>query len=474
MKRTVKAKNIISFTAVLILLISVTVVPAYASFLPQRIKAGIAAGLTALNITMNSTVAPVQEMIDYIGDPFNVNYTWAEAWNDRPQIQIWDDYIEIDGEQYTDIWISNEAAEKFRVNAFDFISANNIVSHDSGDFAEGVGYVNGLPIYNVGTGSMPYLSQKVEVYSPGTYPMGDATITVDNPTSRQSGRIKYNNNNVAGMYDYPNRFPWWGQLQGNSNQGLQYKIGNTVSTSGTGPFFQLTGQPFDFEFVSQTIPANEPLPDDTGMMIRIPSYDPNGNKYLEPFFVDNPEFQQDQPVTVDVNLDPDIMGKLDDLFDLIVPIIPIINNNFGDIQFVENHPDTPVPVPDIPIVDATVHDVTQPIIQEIQNQGDIISQSIPPIIESIPKIDEICNNIDTAPYHDLDTGLDRLPTVFLPFITDLRSALGIWHYVTEWLAQISTTFAFVSGCLVGTSIMTPIYAAIAGFMCIKIYRRMTA
>lgn len=123
-------------------------------------------------------------------------------------------------------------------------------------------------------------------------------------------------------------------------------------------------------------------------------------------------------------------------------------------------------LPDIKDATQTMTDTLPDIITEIQDATTTLT-------DDIPNIDDICENIDEAPYKDLDTGLDRLPRFFLPFITDLRSALGIWHYVTEWLAQISTTFAFISGCLVGTSIMTPIYAAIAGFMCIKIYRRMT-
>lgn len=169
----------------------------------------------------------------------------------------------------------------------------------------------------------------------------------------------------------------------------------------------------------------------------------------------------------------DIKDAVEDMIPYVMPLPDIASDT-------ETIVDT---LPDIATATQTSTQTLTDTLPDIKDATETITETLPDIIteiqdatttltDEIPNIDDICLNIDEAPYKDLETGVDRLPRFLLPFITDLRSALGIWHYVTEWLAQISTTFAFISGCLVGTSIMTPIYAAIAGFMCIKIYRRM--
>lgn len=484
MKRTVKVKNLIAFAAVLILLFNITAIPAYAEFPPlttagRRLGSWILATLTAANITLTSTVAASQgaDIINFLADPLDVNYSYTEMWNDRPTIQIWDDYTTIDGVTYTDVWLSNEAASKFKTDGMDFATAYSIASNTNGTFAKGLGTFKGMPVFDV-NGNRRTQTGNFNVGDSFQY--GDTTYTSGENVYADMHRMTINGT-LTGMY-YP-QGQEGGSIIGKPagfyysdlNQSLsscykavvtpRYPNGNTYggTTYGSGIV-----NPFDFDWVAGSIDT-EPLEPTEGLMMRIPS---DRIEPMKQFLVDNPEFGQPGGTTIDVNLDPDIMNKLDDLIDIIAPIIPVINN-FGDVQFTVNH-DAPIPpVPDTPIIDATVPQVVNPIINEITNYGDQITEQIPQIIETIPTINSICENIDTAPYHDLDTGLDHLPTVFLPFITDLRSALGIWHYVTEWISQISTTFAFVTGCLVGTSIMTPIYAAIAGFMCIKVYRRMT-
>lgn len=479
MKRKTNYKNIIALALVLILLIAICVPSSYAvgPNSKRRFGALIASALQAINIYAQSTLAPAQNMLDYIADPPGYSriydYPWTADWDDeildRSVIQIWPDYTTIDGVEYTDIWLSHDAAEKFRVNAFDWKSAYNIASESNGTFANGSGTLTGgVPIYNINGTKM---SQNFMFTN-----NGGSNDSWSLSTS-QSGNIywgqwkDYYNNTIGYLSNTNVGTPVYSRAVVLANNDVRFNqtnaSGQTLYTINTKSDYY-TSSPFDFDWVSGTIPADEPLTSGTGLMIRVPS-DSQG---LQTFITNNIEFTNEGGVELDFDLHPELKVSVDDLLDILAPIVPVVNT--GDIQFSINHEAPIPPIPDTPIIDATVPQVVQPIINEIQNQGDIISQSVPPIIESIPKIDEICNNIDTAPYHDLDTGLDRLPSFFLPFITDLRSALGIWHYVTEWIGQISTTFAFISGCLVGTSIMTPIYAAIAGYMCIKIYRRMTA
>lgn len=482
MKRTVKVKNLIAFAAVLILLFSIMAIPAYAEFPPlttagRRLGSWILAALTAANITLTSTVSASQgaDIINFLADPLDVTYSYTEMWDDKPTIQIWDDYTTIDGVTYTDVWLSNEAASKFKTDGMDFATAYSIASNTNGTFASGVGTLSGLPVFDV---SGVKRTQNFTVDKNSTNVMGQFNQTFSVGSSLAS-TLSWPGGSVSSNVGSPGFVPqsvYFYARNGNVGRFQEsihvdrtaYDLPPTNITFGdyVGVY---TASPFDFDYVAGTIDSGQLQPDE-GLMLRMPS---NTVTDLKDFLTDNPEFGQPGGVSIDVDLDPDIMNKLDDLIDIIAPIIPIINN-IGDVNFTVNH-DTPIPpVPDTPIIDATVPQVINPIINEITNYGDQITQQIPQIIETIPTIDSICENIDTAPYHDLETGLDHLPSFFLPFITDLRSALGIWHYVTEWLAQISTTFAFVTGCLVGTSIMTPIYAAIAGFMCIKIYRRMTA
>lgn len=479
MKRTVKVKNLIAFAAVLILLFSITAIPAYAEFPPlttagRRLGSWILATLTAANITLTSTVAASQgaDLINFLADPLDVTYSYSEMWDDKPTIQIWDDYTTIDGVTYTDVWLSNEAASKFKTDGMDFATAYSIASNTNGTFADGVGYIWDLPVFEVN--GRPRTQNIAVPNSVGTYTFGTGSVLVANNGSQYSYSLYNPSGSYLGSVNQLKSLPFNGIIgspSGSAYQAIPVNSNFNWPTSYT-QWAGVTGfvsNPFDFDWVAGSIDST-PLQPDEGLMLRMPS---NTVTDLKDFLTDNPEFGQPGGVEIDVNLDPDIMTKLDDLIDIIAPIIPIINN-IGDVNFTVNHTEPTPPIPDTPIVDATVPQVVNPIINEITNYGDQITEQIPQIIETIPNITEICENIDTAPYHDLDTGLDHLPSFFLPFITDLRSALGIWHYVTEWLAQISTTFAFVTGCLVGTSIMTPIYAAIAGFMCIKIYRRMTA
>lgn len=475
MKRKTNYKNLISLALVLILLLLVCASPAYAVDFPplstagRRLGSWILSALTAMNITLSSTAygSTGSDIINFLADPLDLNYSYSEAWNDRPTIQIWDDYVTIDGVTYTDIWLSNEAASKFKTDGLDFQTAYSIASNTNGTFASGYGYVNGLPVYDI---NGQYRTVNYNVPSElGTFDAGLITaknVRLQNPTMFWSEwNWDYNPESVV-LY-FPGTSEDVNYYYTMNNQSVYGYRGN-IYLGGTQYYHQnglVSINPFDFDWTAGTIDS-VPLGQDEGMMIRVPSDTPG----LQQFIQNN--YYLTEPTVVDPLEIPDIMLDIDDLADILAPVL--INLDNDDITFTVNHTEpAPAPIPDVPIIDATIPQVVQPIINEITNQGDIISQQIPQIIETIPTIDDICNNIDTAPYHDLDTGLDRLPSFFLPFITDLRSALGIWHYVTEWLAQVSTTFVFISGCLVGTSIMTPIYAAIAGFMCIKVYRRMT-
>lgn len=475
-------------------------VPAHATWnatSKNRFGAWLGSALLALNITLSSTVAPLEQMYEYVAEPIwnQIEYTypatnWEDDIMDRSVIKIVPDSVTIDGQQYTDIWLSHDAAEKFRVNAFDFQTAYALASNTNGTFAQGVGTINGVPAYLVnnvtrtqGT-NIPYANGDYYLESPlgfrvtsnAQVPSGKYfSATADNFTNRTSlGFQSQSHWPMTDCYFYPGGVSF--AYADNPSQHYNYSVSQAV----------LTRDPFDFDYVTGTIPADQVLPADTGMNIRVPSNTPG----LQVFIQNNIDYTEDNGKTIDFNLDPDIELEIDDLIDIIAPIL--VDLDFGDVTFTEI-PDTPTPAPVLPdtvFPDTQVDDALQPIINTINNNTQNIIETIPApseitnpiiqeiqntgdeIIENIPKIDEICNNIDAAPINDLDLGTTRLPTFLLPYITDLRGALGIWHYVTDWVSSINSTFSFILGVLAGTSILTPIYASIAGYMCIRAYRRM--
>ena len=114
--------------------------------------------MRAASVTVNSTVAPIQDVLDSItygaGMPWTPDYTYQGAtWDndilDRSSVYVRPGFVEIDGVSYTDIWLSNDASQKFRVNAFDLETAWNIVSNSNGTYASGVGYLDGIPMFDV-------------------------------------------------------------------------------------------------------------------------------------------------------------------------------------------------------------------------------------------------------------------------------------------------------------------------------------
>jgi len=487
-----KLKTVISLLAVVIVLSSIAIVPVNAAYTPywQRTRAFIAAAITALNIQMQSSYMDVASIVEYVTDPIGVNYTYADAWQDRPEIQIWDDYAIIDGVKYTDIWISNEAAEKFRVNANDFKTAYQIASQSSGTFASGTGELEGTKIFNVNGEER---SQTTIMPTTG----GDAGAYYTRPFSSTQFNQYWWDGASASNYTRPKTSDhYWmsitrngndinGQVKCNDGQGGLIYAGTIRNIT---QYYDDTD--FSYTWVAQQIPADEPLTSDTGMMIRIPSEDSQGNKWLGDFLTDYPEFNQGEPVTIDVNLDPDIMNKLDDLINIIAPIIPIINNNAGDVTFVENH-DSPAPVQDTLLPDtwwSTVEnkldeirqtiqnlnpDFSQ-IIQSIQTIPSAIQQAVSNITQTISNLgDTILRDIEEGPIRLLDKLIDVLRNLFFPILATLRGFLGIWHYVVTWMSNISAPFAWIMGLMTGASpiLVSPIYALIAGIIVIAVYRR---
>lgn len=427
--------------------------------------AWIAAAITALQITLNSVGMPAQQISNFLADPFNVAYTYQDSqldqYFDQSKIQILPGNTIIDGKVYDDVWLSESAAEIFRVNAFDWTTAYSIASNTNGTYASGVGTWDGIPVFSnslsqryvLGIGSYDIGNTSLVVtnnpsFNPDIYTAYNYTFSFSDGTSYTGSSFDLKSDNRPFVLQVRTGNVWLGfNKNGSNNWGNAHYY--------TVPSSLIDRTPFSFDYVSGTIPPDQSLSSDDGLLIHIPHH--SGTSHLQNFIEDNPEFAEPGGVVVDPTIDPDINTKLDDLINIIAPLIPVIQASF-DVA--------PVPVPPAPgeTIADTDYSVLDTILQSIHNA----IQAIPQAISSLG--DRILQDIEEGPIKVFDKVLDIFRTLFAPVIALITSGLSIWSYVLSWLNTISAPFNFVLSVL-PSGVLIPIYAAIAGFLCIAIFRR---
>lgn len=434
--------------------------------LSQQFGAWVAAAITALSIQLQALSAPAIDMVNFISDPINLVYTNSEqgleSYLNQSTISITPNGTIIDDEVYDDVWLSHDAAEIFRTNAFDFSTAYSIASNTNGTFASGVGFSQGATLFNVNG-----VRQSQLVLFPceaGTYTLfGDLTVTVSNINDvggYKVARLTLSNGNT-----------WYGRIYDNtcgaifrdSNPLSEYATlnvgngtpGSTIVSPGFSEAFPFISQPFDFDYVSGTIPAEQEFDEDDGLLIHIPHH--SGTSHLSEFIDENPEFAEPGGIEIDPTIDPDIHTKLGDLINIIAPLIPVINAEYAPA------PVAPVPVPDDTIADTLFSELSTILNNIIQTIA-----SIPTAISALG--DRILEDIELGPIRVYQKVLDLFRTIFAPVINLITAGIGIWSYVVSWLSAISLPFNFVLS-IVPSGIMIPIYASIAGWLVIAIFRR---
>lgn len=517
-----RVKKIFALTIALALVFALCSPSTYA-ISPRQFGAWIASALTAINITWNSTVAPAINFIDYLDSPFQItdnsmNYVpYTHEKDDdilsRSTLSINGNKVTIDGIEYTDIWLSHDASEKFRVNAFDIENAWDIASQSEGTFVSGAGFAEGEPIYQLGNNL-----ESVKYTVPGTIGHYSVMAGLDaqvysgaygNLYTSLGGKSDFSSGNMA----YPQKV--WFRCQpngiiniyGSNSAGGQ--IRNYVyKTSG------YIAQPFDFDWVASDIPA-EILPDNEGLHMLVPSNPEQWTDYpatqttinnINNFFQVNPEFSPDTDIDLST---PGIIDKLDDLFDIISNIIQLTKPHFGtkddqpepEPQPPEPEPapypdPEPVPYPDpdpepgtsLPDIDwtelfKTIKNIFQSIVDgnvikqvianintDIRNIMDNIRWQIEQIREQIGDIADKIIHGNKDWFKDI---VDAIKLPFLPWINAFKTGVGIWHYVVEWVTYISAPFSyfFNVASTISYNLVLPIYALIAGSIVIAIYRR---
>lgn len=419
--------------------------------------------------------------------PYTYDAEDIEAYMEQSTISFSGEDVIIDGKHYTDVWLSNEAAEKFRVNAYDIIGAWNIASQSNGTYVSGIGDINGVPIFNDSTNfiSQVYLGENGTDYSVGDYTL-NRSVRADGDNFHRYTAISYLNGNRIGATEgtatgnvntakravFQIKGTTVNDLKWNTNHSIQGDPSTTFSPALTGFHPEL----FDFDWVSGTIPADEELPSTDGLHLYMPN-DPS--EWNEPEVQDiindyNFYLQENPDIVPDIDLDldtPGLIDKIDDLINIIAPIINIQQPEFG--------PKGETPVPPVPgdTIANTLWSELATILRNIINKIDNVINGLTNIEIDLSTLPNLINTLpDLFERHVIDTirrGLTGLKNIFLPILALLRNALGIWHYVVEWFQAISAPFTFYLG-LFGSgypAIMLPIYASIAGIIVIAVYRR---
>lgn len=483
-------KILISLAFAVSLCLTVGSSPAFAAGPNRSLGAYIASALMALNIGLEQPQQQINSVLNYLSDPLEVVWTNADRdianYFDKSEIYIREDYVSIDGVPYSDIWISNNAAEKFRVDAGDIITAYNMVSNSNGTYASGVGYYCGMPLYSVnGTNR----TQSIFCNSSGTFSAGNGSISVSNAVNPLYGTAYFYYPSGSsyspvslGSFSYSSGKSFF--VKGSRSSGFYWN--SNLSTALQNSYF--SSSPFDFDWVSGTIPA-EPLSPDDGLLIRVPS------SSVQTIIDDYPEITNVSTdsegnnyygctIDIDNNVNADLPDVVAGILPLILPFLtdgvatdPNVTVDFAPVPT----DDTPIPpVSDDTIANTLYTDLQQDfqrIINTINNLGDALVNAIstiPAILGSIG--DQITSLPQKLEEHFLDTynkGINVLKSILLPFFTRLKSFLGIWHYVVEWLQSISAPFALFLRIFSGMSsiAMLPIYACIAGTIVIAVYKR---
>lgn len=529
--------RVFSFILALTLVFAMMANPAYADY--RQFGSWVLAALTAINITVESTLAPAlqaaNDLNQYLSYPFKIEgtqmidipYTFQDSdiadIMSRSTLSISGDTVTIDGVDYTDIWLSHDAANKFRVNAFDLEDAFDIASESEGTFVSGTGTYDGVPIFEIDNikrsqnfgvpnsiGNMNFTLQR---YMENYY-WWNLNYTGGSQRSYSSQKIPLN------CYLFKNNSGWYVKTIATSGSPL------TSNTAISNSLFDDTD--FDFDWVSGTIPAEE-LPEDHGLHYLVPNNpqqftdDPQAQQVINNinnFYELNPELRPG--VDVDLN-DPGILDKLSDLMDLINGIVKLTKPLFGPKGVTPEDPIEPEPQPEpypdpepepypdpdpdptTPLTDInwkSLFDVLKNIFQKLSNI-DVTSQTIANTLTEfrnrfedwmknirdniVNKFDELSNilqNILDA-VHDIADSIvhgnanwfrDIVDSIWNPFLRIFgifKTHIGIWHYVVEWIQNITTPFRFFFNILtqLGTLYTSPIYAMFAGVLVIAIYRR---
>lgn len=504
-------KLIICVVLVTTLLCGITV---FASAEPAwliRAKAAIAAAALAGNLVLEPVNVvlndPLAEAIDPLG---RIEYVETlPEYLDRSVIYVRPDVRTIDGVAYSELWLGPDAADSLRTGFLDFATAYNIANNqdEAITYASGVGKWDGLDIYNIDG-----VARSQTFYLPfgvGSVPLSDNTRF--DIFERASTPISYgyryyvvngtNHNLVTDATALNYLDSCYYLVEGNTVRLYYHRTNGTSSRSPYTAGGNYVSSPFRFDYTSGVIDA--PLDPGDGLLITFPSSytDPDPQVTTNNYDIHDliniyPTISQPQghEINIDPELNPDFQTDIDlgdgvgDLIQTILRLIDVLD--LLDFEFAPK-PDSPEPAPvdpDPAIPDTPVGEQDGTWLDEllrwIKNAIDVISQSVIDAKDSIiNEIQDLAQQLSELPQQileDIETGpskvfrkaLDVLKSIFLPLLLPIKAMMNLWHYVVEWLSSIASPFLWIFGVMSGTSynMVLPIYAGLAGAICIAIYK----
>lgn len=529
MKKSIK--RIICFAFVIVLCVTMSA-SAFATPLGQRVKAYIMAAALASNLVLEpvGAVVDASNVVDPLGIVSTIsgaNASWTD-YIDQSVIQVKKDVVTVDGVPYSQILLGPEAAQALRLGNLDFASAYNIANNvsEAVTYAEGVGEIDGFPIYEIDG------KKRSIYYNFGFGSEGDVPgwhLSWQSTSTPNVGYVYFSGLSSGSSSVTSSNFPrlYYTQIDYGNSVSLKYiPPSGSIGTLTTGGSYRFVENPFSFDYTSGIIDA--PIADDDWLVIQVPSQHPGTTSHpgydIDDIVQDYPELPQGKTINVDPTLNPqyqtdiNLGNDLGDMLNTIMNLLDLLKDTGGfKVEFNKNvNPDpepVPAPVPDpevIPEIDPvpdapvesdtiadTLYNYLDSLLRWIQSTLDnlrvVVSNYLHNIDSLLQKIyDEIVefpealkDFFDPDWFNKLAEGLeqhaintakkaiDALKRIFAPILLLLKNALGIWHYVVEWLAYIGTPFSWILGVFqsAGNGIMLPIYASIAGFIVIAVYKR---
>lgn len=438
-------------------------------------------------------------------------------------IKVGDESVIIDGVEYESIFLDPSMASELHTQAFDFITQKAITSNSSGILATGAGYVDGLPIYRQG---YDYVSQHFSIPGHGTYAIGNASAYFTTYSGRADYTLTFSNNNIS--YGRAGSFPAEFFIRGYNSAGSfptsfsgglyvngGYNYGNAVSVVDIS-----VSDTFTYDYVAGLIDVT-PLPADYGFQAFVPTqtlsqagfstgtYVIDGGtgtdaiieliqllddlygqeQFLDAEFVDEivppvPPQPIDTPlgeVPYEDFLDTfgqSVYGKLDSISDGIDTVGQVIAGQGTDVIEAIDTAGQSV-VEELEVIGGAIDTAGQSVVDSVEESTGILEEAIEAVEAKVDEIvDSIAEVIEEIMTHPLDlfsAWLDRLPEI--PAIKDIfdgiKRHVGIWHYIVEWLGCIGTFLAFFIGLFgdVAYCMVVPIYACVAGAICLAFYKR---
>lgn len=442
-------------------------------------------------------------------------------------IKVGEDSVIIDGVQYDSIFLDPQFALSLHTQAFDFITQKAITDNSQGILATGAGFWRGIPIYNINNLNR----SQTFVLSEGLSTVGDVTFNYyRNGSNRWDLTINYGNN-LTDQLNYtgtPPKLLYFKSDDGGSS--IRYR---TTSVPGSGTYSTayinsnasgVPSNPFEFDYVSGVIDVT-PITSNTGFLTYIP------NSVINNYGITAGTYTVDGGSGEDTILD--ILAAIDSAFEQgflkgsefvseVVPPVPVPTTPLGEVPFDEwvdtfgqsvySRLDQQTEYLDI--IGGAGEDAVQAIdtygqsiVEELENTQtvvdtagqsivdgladvetavDTVGQSVDTLTDTVEAVGEgvdsiaesmtdVIEAVQTHPLDLFDAFLDGFTSI--PFVRDLfdsfKRHVGIWHYVVEWLSCIKQVFLFFFGIMsdVAYCLVVPVYALIAGSICLALYKR---